>query len=361
MRLLASAWQDLAVRADLTRSTGVRHAWRRRQRDRAFARTAATRRQRLGKDIWREAAEAIGATMTDLSPIFAEIRLGDSATLVAGETAALNDVVATELAGEKALVHGRLAAAGLPVPEQLLLVDDGVGAAAEAFLRARGVCVVKPSRGSGGDGITGEIRRPDQLRRALREAWRYRADVLVERQVPGEVYRVLVLDGEVLAAIRRHRPCIHGDGTSTIEELMFAEYDTRVAADGDGPIKPFAVDLDCLFTLEASGLRLDSVPGRAAVVVVKTVSNYNRVVDNTAIPVGELARIEHEVIAAARTVGLRLSGVDVVAPTLDRPLSESGGVILELNARPALHHHRDVEDPATSTQIAARILRASLE
>jgi cyanophycin synthetase len=44
-------------------------------------------------------------------------------------------------------------------------------------------------------------------------------------------------------------------------------------------------------------------------------------------------------VAAARAVGLDIAGVDVVAPGIDRPLQESGGAVVEVNAGPGLRMH----------------------
>jgi len=71
-------------------------------------------------------------------------------------------------------------------------------------------------------------------------------------------------------------------------------------------------------------------------------------------------RLAAEAAAAARVVGLRLAGVDVIAPTLDRSLAESGGVVLEVNCTPGLHHHYLVADREGATRVAVPILRALL-
>jgi len=65
-----------------------------------------------------------------------------------------------------------------------------------------------------------------------------------------------------------------------------------------------------------------------------------------------------EVRAAAAAVGVRLAGVDVVAPDIERSLASSNGVVLEVNPIPGLHHHYNVAEPEAATPVAVRVLEA---
>ena len=64
--------------------------------------------------------------------------------------------------------------------------------------------------------------------------------------------------------------------------------------------------------------------------------------------------------AAAACVGLRLAGVDLVTPSLEGSLAETGGVVLEVNCTPGLHHHYLVAEPDRATRVAVPILRRLL-
>jgi cyanophycin synthetase len=350
----------VATRIDLLGSTGVRHALRSLRRDVAHTRLIDERRRRVARAIWGDAARRLGATLTELAPSVFEIRLGTATTRIAGQTVALNDKVSTELAEDKALVYQRLAAARLPVPEHVSVAAQD-HSSAQAFL-ARGAvpCVVKPARGSGGAGVVGEVRNAAQLRRASRAASRFDDRLLIERQVAGDVYRLLLLDGEVLGVVRRFPPRVEGDGRSTLEELVLREYDRRIADESDVELKPFRVDLDCLFTLQRQGLSLRSVPPEGVTVAVKSVTNHNRREDNETVHAPVPEELRAEAAAAAAAVGLRLAGVDVVMPTRLEPLAMGGGVILDVNAVPGLHHHYRVADRGAATPVAVPILRALL-
>jgi cyanophycin synthetase len=192
-------------------------------------------------------------------------------------------------------------------------------------------------------------------------ASRFVPQLLIERQLAGDVFRFLVLDGQILDVVRRLRPAIIGDGRSTVEELISAEYDRRIRGDGNPGLKPFAVDLDCIFSLRRAGIPLRSVPPRGSTVRLKTVTNYNRPEDNHTLRTAISPALSAEAVAAATILGLRLAGVDVVSPTPSASLAASGGAIIDVNALPALHHHAHVADADAAGRVAVPILRALLE
>jgi cyanophycin synthetase len=216
-------------------------------------------------------------------------------------------------------------------------------------------------RGSGGEGVTAEIRSFGELRRAVLSASRFASRILIERQAAGDVLRLLVLDDRVLDIVRRLRPRITGDGRSTIEQLVLAEYDRRLREDATPLVKPFVVDLDCILTLKAAGLSLGSVLPAGESVAVKTVTNYNRPEDNEALGTAVAEALREDAVRATRAVGLRLAGVDVVTRRPDVGLVRGGGVVVDVNAVPALHHHAQVAKGGAATRIAVAILCALLE
>ena len=207
-------------------------------------------------------------------------------------------------------------------------------------------------------GVTPSIENASQLEQALRRAGLTSERLIVERQAVGEQFRFLLLDGEVLDVIRRDRPQVVGDGTSTIEELMFAEYDRRLGTDTREGVKPFPVDLDCLFTLQRQGLRLSTRPAKGTVVVVKSASNISGGLTCVTVREPVAPEVVHEARAAAAAVGVRLAGVDVLAPDVERPLASSNGVVLEVNPIPGLGHHYTVAEPEAATRVAVLILEA---
>lgn len=347
------------TRASLVRELGVAHSLRRWRTDRQLGKAAPARREAFTRWMWEDAAVGVGASFSEPSPrLFAFARDG-LVVHVLGQRTPFADPVSIELASAKDLSYQLLARADVRIPEHIVVRrDDHV--AARSFLESGPVpVVVKPARGGGaGQGVTPSIETASQLERALRRGGTTSELLVIDRQAVGEQFRFLLLDGEVLDVIRRDRPQVVGDGTSTIEELMFAEYDRRVGTDSREGAKPFPVDLDCLFTLERQGLGISSRPPKGTTVVVKSASNISGGRDCVTVREPVAPEVVHEVRAAAAAVGVRLAGVDVLAPDVERPLASSDGVVLEVNPIPGLGHHYNVAEPEAATRVAVLVLEA---
>ncbi|MGQ0636021.1 MAG: ATP-grasp domain-containing protein [Planctomycetaceae bacterium] len=117
----------------------------------------------------------------------------------------LNPPQAVECAVDKYLTTARLVAAGLPVPETI--VCETSDAALEAFEALGRDVVVKPIFGAEGRGIV-RVSDPDLALRTFRTLERIGAVLYVQKFIEHEGFdlRVMVLDGRVLAAMRRRSP-----------------------------------------------------------------------------------------------------------------------------------------------------------
>lgn len=350
-----------AARLDLLRDVGLRVAVRQRRANRRHQKSLGEEAELVAMQMWREAAEEVGAEVNVVTETLLELRLGPSRAYVSRQTTPLADPISSELADDKALAYRIFSDLGLPVPRRSLVnASNPIDAA--AFAREVGPPVlVKPARGFGGAGIVGHIYTDAQLGRALRQAGRISREVFVEQQAKGDSYRLLVLDGETIGVLRRGPPTVTGDGTSTIADLLYREEQRRLASHGPGRLKALAIDLDTVFTLAHSGFRPASVLPAGESVVFKTATNYNGPGQTQTLrppypePLTDAAR------QAAAAVGARLAGVDIVTGDPTRPLEDVGGVVLEVNARPALSHHYNVADAAGTTPIAVPILRKLLD
>jgi cyanophycin synthetase len=353
--------RELGVRLDVLRSTGVRYARQRRREEALLTALASDPRKSAYRVIWQQAADALGAELEVIHGEFLELRKGDRRARVWRHWVPLDDAVTLRLALDKTAVHEILSRAGLPLPEHEEWDASKLNGAVEFLQRSPTPCVVKPTGGASGSGATTGVRTRDQLLRARLRAARLSKRLLIERQAEGDMYRLLFMDGELLDTVRRRPPRVTGDGRSTLRELIAAENATRLDPAHPVSMPILRVDLDCLFTLEAAGLGLESVLPAGQTLAVKTVTSQNRIEDNETVREPISPDLVAEAREAAAQVGVRLAGVDLITGDLGRCLKESGGVIIEVNGTPGLHYHYQVADEANATPVAVPILRRLLD
>lgn len=297
-------------------------------------------RSRFYEQAWRAAAQELGAQVDCLGEDILEIRLGEASTRVCRNTTALDDPVTLQLAGNKPAVYRLLARRGLPVPEHAEFSLPRTELAIAFLQRNAGPCVVKPASDTGkGDGVTTGVATRRHLAWAAAAAAAFGRDLLIEQQIPGANYRLLYLDGVLLDAVLRRPPTVVGDGRSTIRDLVSQANAERLAQGIAACQVLISSDLDMKRTLARQGLSLKSVPPDGTEVELKTVINENGARDN--LPAAHLlcdAIVEAGALAA-QAVGVRLAGVDMVTRDPTRPLTDSGGVVLEVNTTPGFYYH----------------------
>jgi cyanophycin synthetase len=354
--------RELGVRLDVLRSTGVRYARQRRREEALLSALASDPRRSAYRVIWQRAADEVGADLEVIHGEFLELRRGERKARVWRHWVPLDDAVTLRLALDKTAVHEILSRAGLPLPEHEEWDASKLNGAVEFLERSSPQpCVVKPTGGASGSGATTGVRTRDQLLRARLRAARLSKRLLIEREAEGDMYRLLFMEGQLLDTVRRRPPRVTGDGRATIRKLIAAENARRLDPAHPVSMPILRVDLDCLFTLEAAGLGLESVLPEGQTLAVKTVTSQNRIQDNETVTEPIAAELVAEAREAAAQVGVRLAGIDLITRDLSRSLKESGGVIIEVNGTPGLHYHYQVADEAIATPVAVPILRRLLD
>lgn len=240
------------------------------------------------------------------------------------------------IARDKDLTKSLLAAVGVPVPE-----GRAAASPAEAWEAAQDIglpVVVKPSNGNHGRGVTLDLSAREEIEAAWAVADRHGSEVLVERFVPGHEHRLLIVGGKLAAAARGEIAWVVGDGQANVADLVDAQINTdpRRGLTEDHPLNRLNPRQDgvILLDLQRQGMTPDSVPEAGHRVLIQR--NGNVAIDCTDEVHPEVA---HAVSLAARTVGLDVAGVDVVAEDIGRPLQAQGGAVVEVNAGPGLLMH----------------------
>ena len=244
--------------------------------------------------------------------------------------------IAEGIASDKDLTKSLLKSCGVPIPE-----GQVVNSPAEAWEAAQDIglpVVVKPSNGNHGRGVTLDLNKQADIEAAYHVAYPEGRDVMVERFIPGDEHRLLVVGGKLVAAARGEVVGITGNGRSTVSELIDSQLnsDPRRGYEEEYPLEiiDIATNVAVQLELKRQDLAADSVPAAGRQIVVQR--NGNVAVDCTDEVHPEVAYIA---ALAAKVVGLDIAGIDMVALDISKPLQAQGGAIVEVNAGPGLLMH----------------------
>jgi D-alanine-D-alanine ligase-like ATP-grasp enzyme len=313
---------------------------------------------RFHRRIFEEAARGLNCEFVELPDGFLEVRFGGRVTRMRRNVLMIDHPLTLNLTRSKAVVHHLLSREGVPVPDFCQFHVNAMEPAIRFLGEAAGPCVIKPAYGSsGGAGVTTNVRSVRDLKRAAIYGSLSSDELLIEKQAPGDAYRLLYLNGELLDALRRRSPMVVGDGRSTIRQLVAAENRRRAEESGAVANALLTITPDCRATLRRGGWSLGKVPAAGVRVLVKAASNEAAASDCESVRDLIGPALIREGARAAAIVGVQLAGVDVITTNPAVSLQESGGKIIEINVTPGLHYHYQTGNPSDRVQIAEPILR----
>jgi len=247
--------------------------------------------------------------------------------------------IAETIAQDKELTRQMLRTIGVPVPEGRAVADaeDAWAAAEEIGLPV----VVKPRDSNHGRGVFTGLTTRDQVVAAFAHADGVGSGVLVERFAPGAEHRILVVNGQVVAASRGEPAVIVGDGARSVAQLIDEQLNSDPRRGEDCSSLMYTIELNAmtLLVLEQQGYQPSSIPAPGARILVKRNGNVDTDVTERVHP-----EVAARAIEAARVVGLDIAGLDIVAEDIGQPLEMQGGAVVEVNAGPGLQMHVQPSD-----------------
>jgi len=260
--------------------------------------------------------------------------------------------IAVELASDKEETNKILATLGLPVPQQELVHSEEQ--AVRAASRIGFPVVTKPYNGNHGRGISIRLTSEAEVAQGFRLAREHSRSVIVESFLEGDDHRLLVVNGELVAATRRTPGHVVGDGLHTVAQLIdLVNQDPRRGVGHEKVLTRLELDTQAQKMLERAGLQANSVPEAGRIVSLRSTANLST--GGTATDVTDVIHPDNREMAerAVRAVGLDVGGVDFLTKNITESYRKIGGGICEVNAAPGFRMHvapsegtpRDVAKP----------------
>ncbi len=298
-------------------------------------------RERLGPSTGSiiEEAEARGIPWIRLNKYsLCQLGYGTNQKRIQATVTSQTSSIGVELACDKEDTKFLLEQAEVPIPKgDIVRSEAGLE---DAIERIGYPVVVKPVSGNHGRGITTDIRNWEDATIALEAAKKVSRSVIVEKFVTGDDYRLLVINYQLVAAAKRTAAHVIGDGKSTVQQLIDeVNSDPRRGYGHEKVLTQIDINDLTLGLLEEKGLTLDSVIPDGEKLKLKDTANLST--GGTAEDVTDYVHPYNIFMAEriARIIGLDICGIDIMTEDIGKPLPETGGAVLEVNAAPGFRMH----------------------
>ncbi len=233
------------------------------------------------------------------------------------------------------------ALAGIPVPPHIKCLDMEHG---KVFANREGFpLVLKPTFGHDGEDVYPHIRSLEDLKKTLRKVlpkYKNEGGLSLEKYVPGNRYRIVLLGSKLVGAVACYAPKITGDGQHTIAELI-EQKNKAWSQKGkmDESRSSVIINQALKDWIGSQNLKLRSVLPKGNSITLQGVINSTR---GGVVELLPPSAIHPKVIELTRKtlrlVGLHFGGIDYIAPNVSEPPEECGGIVLEIQAHPGGTH-----------------------
>ena len=260
--------------------------------------------------------------------------------------------IAVELASDKEETNNILRDLGLPVPKQIVVrsTRDAVRAAKRIGFPV----VLKPLAGNHGRGVAINLRNDEEVEAGFQKATEHGRTIVVESYIEGFDHRILIVDGELVAAAKRVPGHVVGDGKNTIGQLVdIVNDDPRRGVGHEKVLTRLEFDDQARRLLAKLGYDRNTVPTDGEIVYLRSTANLST--GGTAIDVTDVIHPDNRdmAIRAIKAIDLDIGGVDFLTNDITESYREAGGGICEVNAGPGFRMHvapsegtpRDVAGP----------------
>lgn len=205
--------------------------------------------------------------------------------------------------------------------------------------------VMKPAGLTGGSGVVTKLSTKEAAYKAYdeivtiinsKERQKYQHKIIMQNQISGEDYRLLVINGKFKIATKRIPAHVNGDGINNIKKLIEIENKDprRDITNPSHTLKPIVIDDSLIDFLKEQSLDLTYIPKKNETVYVRKVASMSKggiTEDFTDKVSSQIINVVEALASSMHVFGL---GVDVYCKDITKPLTKENGAILECNTMP---------------------------
>lgn len=247
----------------------------------------------------------------------------------------INNADKGKITNNKSLAKAILDMNNIPTPRAYTWVKELSQAENLQHLKAlKFPLVVKPVNGERGYGVMTDLMTATAVCKHVETLLALDKEVLIEEQIKGKEYRIMVFNGNIVGITQKMPPTIIGDGNHNIKELVKAYNKDRS--------KLFRIHTVDYPYIQTQGYAPTDILTAGKRLVVNNVSNMS---NGATIAYIDINQVHPDNIGLFKKIndvlGLKLSGIDYIGEDLIVPYYLDGAVI-EVNPSPGLEIHYNI-------------------
>lgn len=238
------------------------------------------------------------------------------------------------VAVDKALTLTLAKFLGIQTPPFVLCQKPNEGV---PFLSIHKKVVVKPYDGEKSQDVTMNVTTPEELKKGIKVALSNSANALVQVQLTGKEYRMLVVAGTVFAVAERVPAFVIGNGKRTIQELVDAKNAHPLRS--TSRTTPFEqINTEAVAAHVGKQMLLQVLPkGKVFTLLpMASISTGGEARDVTDITHSFYKERAERI---ARSLDLTVCGVDIITSDIRKEPTDSIFPLLEINSNPGISAH----------------------
>lgn len=275
-----------------------------------------------------------------VNPVNFTIQIGSGKNAIwFSHTATSNDsYLGTSLCHNKVASYQFVNTLHYPQPKQELLTRN------TNLSKIKLPCVIKPIDGHKGKDVIVDINTLDQLQTEATNFLKKYSAGIVQDQVFGTDYRLVVINGELDFVVMREYPSIIGDGSSTIKQLIEEKNNHLIDfSSSHGLSSAIIINMQLLSLLLLQGYTLESIPDNNQKIILSRVANITQGGTRKEIPLDaihpEVKQMVENIATSSRTYTL---GIDIISKDISKSLIEGETYVIELNTNPEFIQQRAI-------------------
>ena len=265
-----------------------------------------------------------------------------------------NSSLGIKISNDKELTYRLLERHNLPIAKTIYITKGGLENFTQNSLESISFpVIIKPIDEWHGNGVMMNITSFSELKNKLSLSFERYEKMIIQEQIDGDEIRVLIVKDAFLVAKNRTPAHVIWDGTKTIKELINFENSSNPyrSEQYNTPLSYIQIDKELLGFISKNNLTLESIPSKNEKIQLRGNSNIGSGGITVDVTDDLCEDIKNTCKQACKILNLEICWVDILTRDITKPLSETGGIILEMNATPGIGSDREFTSVNTGKEI----------